>query len=66
MQKNLSKTGIKDKIFNYGCPAVEYISNLDVGEYFNENMIDKRLKGNSLFKKMTKIFISNDPPRYNK
>ena len=31
-------------IFNYGCPAVEYISMLDVGKYFDENKIDKSYK----------------------
>ena len=43
--KNLSNNGIKkNNIFNYGCPAVEYIYNIDVGESFNENLIRKKYK----------------------
>ena len=56
--KNLSKTGIKkDNIFNYGCPAVEYISKLDVGEYFNENMINKKFKRKFSIQKNEKYLL---------
>ena len=44
---NLSNTAInKNFIFNYGCPAVEYISKLDVGDFFDEKKINKSFKRN--------------------
>ena len=44
-QEQLISYGIKkDYIFNYGCPAVEYISNLDIGNYFDETKIKKKFK----------------------
>jgi len=33
-----------DHVFNYGCPAVEYISNIDVGSSFSEERLNKKLK----------------------
>lgn len=44
MQK-LINYGIQEQtIFNHGCPAVEYISNLDVGSEFDKERISKKFK----------------------
>ena len=44
-KNNLINYGIKKEIiFNFGCPAVEYISNLNVGERFDKNQITKKFK----------------------
>ena len=34
----------QDRVFNYGCPAVEYIANLDTGENFDGGRLHKKLK----------------------
>jgi len=34
----------KAKVFDYGCPAVEYISQIDVGEYFDKARLGKTFK----------------------
>jgi UDP-hydrolysing UDP-N-acetyl-D-glucosamine 2-epimerase len=34
----------KDRIFNYGCPAVEYIHHLDVGSHFDAAHFHKKFK----------------------
>ncbi len=31
-------------VFNYGCPAVEYIANVDIGDKFDNNRLHKKLK----------------------
>ena len=44
---NLKNYGIdSNTIFNYGCPAVEYISTIDVGKHFDEKKINKKFKKN--------------------
>ena len=43
--ENLRNYGIDNNlIFNYGCPAVEYISMIEVGNHFDENKINKKFK----------------------
>ena len=38
---NLIKHGVnKNNVFNFGCPAVEYISKVEIGEYFIEASSD--------------------------
>jgi UDP-hydrolysing UDP-N-acetyl-D-glucosamine 2-epimerase len=34
----------RERIHNFGCPAVEYIVNLDVGPYFDRHRLSKRFK----------------------
>ena len=65
---NLSNTGInKNSIYNYGCPAVEYISNLDIGEYFDEQKINKNYKRKFDIKKNEKyILVMLHPDTTNK
>ena len=33
-----------DTVFNFGCPAVEYIAKLDIGRRFDSDRLKKRLK----------------------
>lgn len=41
----LQKWGLsEDSIFNYGCPAVDYISKIDIGTHFDASRIDKKFK----------------------
>jgi len=43
--QNLIDYGIKKQtVYNYGCPAVEYIAKLDVGDKFNPAHISKKFK----------------------
>jgi UDP-hydrolysing UDP-N-acetyl-D-glucosamine 2-epimerase len=43
--RNLMQFGIKpDVVFDYGCPAVEYISGLDVGPHFDPHRLGKQFK----------------------
>lgn len=43
--ENLIRFGIDPKlIFLYGCPAVEYVSNLDVGPHFDPRRLGKQFK----------------------
>lgn len=37
-------TGSSDNIFNFGCPSVEYISSLPVGDYLDIKTLHKRFK----------------------
>jgi UDP-hydrolysing UDP-N-acetyl-D-glucosamine 2-epimerase len=42
---NLIKYGVsQERIFDYGCPAVEYISQIDVGEQFDKARLGKIFK----------------------
>jgi UDP-hydrolysing UDP-N-acetyl-D-glucosamine 2-epimerase len=42
---NLVGYGVQQsKVFNYGCPAVEYISQIDVGEHFDKTRLGKTFK----------------------
>jgi len=42
---NLSSYGVpKNAIYDYGCPAVEYISQIDVGEFFDKKRLNKKFK----------------------
>jgi UDP-hydrolysing UDP-N-acetyl-D-glucosamine 2-epimerase len=42
---NLIRYGVpQERIFDYGCPAVEYISQLDVGEHFDNTRLGKTFK----------------------
>lgn len=44
-RERLLKWGLDEKtIFNYGCPAVECISQIDVGPHFDVSHIDKKFK----------------------
>ena len=41
----LIKFGINPQfVFNYGCPAVEYITNMDIGPHFDSKRLHKKLK----------------------
>ncbi|MDB2464710.1 UDP-N-acetylglucosamine 2-epimerase [Amylibacter sp.] len=43
--QNLINYGIdKETIYNFGCPAVEYITKLDIGDRFNASHISKKFK----------------------
>ena len=66
--KNLSNMGVdKNFIFNYGCPAVEYISNLDVGDSFNYKKINKNFKRDIEINKNEKyILVMLHPDTTNK
>lgn len=51
-KKNLENIGINKKsIFNYGCPAVEYISKIKVGKYLDVKKLKKKFRN--------KIFINS-------
>lgn len=42
---NLANSGVNPKsIFDYGCPAVEYVSQIDVGAHFDPNKLQKSFK----------------------
>lgn len=42
---NLVRYGVQQsKVFDYGCPAVEYISQIDVGEHFDKARLGKIFK----------------------
>jgi UDP-hydrolysing UDP-N-acetyl-D-glucosamine 2-epimerase len=42
---NLVRQGARqDRVFNFGCPAVEYISKLDVGDRFDKKRLGKEFK----------------------
>jgi len=44
-KERLKSWGIEgDRIYNFGCPAVEYISSLDVGSTFDPNCLKKTFK----------------------
>ena len=44
-KQRLHRWGIEpESVFDYGCPAVEYISTLDVGETFDPSRIRKKFK----------------------
>jgi UDP-hydrolysing UDP-N-acetyl-D-glucosamine 2-epimerase len=34
----------EEHVFNYGCPAVEYIATMDIGDHFENNELHKKLK----------------------
>ncbi len=43
--ESLNRFGInKEQILNYGCPAVEYISDIEVGSYFDPGRLNKTFK----------------------
>ena len=43
--KNLLSFGVnEDTIYDYGCPAVEYVSNINVGKHFDINKLQKTFK----------------------
>ncbi len=55
---NLEKYGIEsNRIFNFGCPAVEYISELEVGDHFDSNLLKKKFKNEIIFEKNEKYII---------
>lgn len=42
---NLINYGVsKERVFDYGCPAVEYIDQIDVGTYFDKTRLGKTFK----------------------
>ncbi|MBL11177.1 MAG: UDP-N-acetylglucosamine 2-epimerase (hydrolyzing) [Acidiferrobacteraceae bacterium] len=56
--KNLIDFGIKkESVYNYGCPAVEYISKLDVGDSFDPAHITKKFKNPIHVAKDEKYFL---------
>ena len=46
-----------DKIFNYGCPAVEYISSLDIEKAFRSDLLGKKFKRRLDIKGNEKYFL---------
>lgn len=56
--QNLSNFGVPSKsIFDYGCPAVEYISQIEVGKHFDQNRLGKKFKRDIEIKPGEKYFL---------
>ena len=56
--KNLMDYGVDSKsIYNYGCPAVEYISQFPVGKYFDSKKLTKKFKKPIKINKDEKYFL---------
>lgn len=56
--QNLIDYGIKkESVYNYGCPAVEYITKLDVGNNFDPERISKKFKHPLDISKDEKYFL---------
>ena len=56
--ENLLNNGIKkETVFNFGCPAVEYITKLDVGTSFDPTRISKKFKYPIEIDKNEKYFL---------
>jgi UDP-hydrolysing UDP-N-acetyl-D-glucosamine 2-epimerase len=56
--KNLMNYGVKkDTIFDFGCPAVEYVASLDVGSNFNPKMLAKKFKTDISIKLNEQYFL---------
>ena len=54
---NLENFGIKSNmIFNFGCPAVEYIAELEVGKNFDPKLLKKKFK-NEIFSEKNEKYI---------
>jgi len=57
-KEKLITWGIKGKnVFNFGCPAIEYIMDVDVGEHFDRKKIKKEFKREIHIKPFEKYFI---------
>lgn len=56
--QNLSNYGVAPKsIFDYGCPAVEYISQIEVGKNFDQDKLGKKFKRDIHIKPGEKYFL---------
>jgi UDP-hydrolysing UDP-N-acetyl-D-glucosamine 2-epimerase len=57
-RENLLKDGLPaHQVFNFGCPAVEYISSMDIGAEFETKRIKKRFKREIKIKPGVKYFV---------